>query len=183
MEFWQVFATSSVVAAGVTLAVNRLLKMHDDEQQRRATKQAIQAEIDFASEFAASYLDPAAVRSPIHRITTAFYEEGAPKLIALGCLNYQCSKALLIYYNNIAQMNRSLDVVLGLHKPEDATRKQKELKRVFLKACSLVPRKELHRIASAPELDPLEARTIRRKLAKYGARSPYDEVKAHMGLV
>jgi hypothetical protein len=183
VEAWQVFATSSLVAAGVTIAVNRLLKYWDDEALRSATKQAIQAEIDYACEFATDYLKPGAVKAPMHRITTSFYDEGVPKLIALGAIDYQCAQALLQYYGNIDQMNRSLDLVQSLREAGQQQLKPAEIKRTFFKACSLVPIRELQRLATIPRQDIVELRIISKKSAKYGDRSPHDLVKRSMGLV
>lgn len=182
MEFWQVLGTSSVVAAGVTIAVNRILKDFDDDKLRSAIKPAIQAEIDFARDFAFEYLKPSgSVRSPMHRVTTAFYLEGAPKLIALRAINYDCAKALLQYYGNIDQMNRSLDLVLQM--PEQREPKLRELRRTYLKACSLVASKDLREVATMQARDPLEHRSLTKKIAKFGDTSPYDRVKRAMGLV
>jgi hypothetical protein len=183
MEFWQILGTSSVVAAGVTILVNRILKGFDDDELRSAIKQAIQAEIAYARDFALDYLKPGAVRSPMHRITTAFYREGATKLIALRAINYECARALLQYYGNIDQLNRSLDVVLGLQKPEERERKLRELRRTYLKACSLVAVEDLRQVAAMQARDPLEHRSLTKKIAKYGDRSPYDRVKRTMGFV
>jgi hypothetical protein len=183
MEFWQVFATSSLVAAGVTIGVTRLLKQWDDDALRSATKQAIQAEIDYASEFAVDYLKPGSVKAPLHRITTAFYNEGVPKLIALRAINYECAQALLQYYGNIDQMNRSLDVLLSLRKPEEQQHKFEEIGRTFLKACSLVPIRELRRLGSLQREHEIEIRIIRKKSMKYGDCAPYDRVKRAMGLI
>src|SRR5688572_30872682 len=108
MDLWQVLVTSSLAAAIVTLIANRIMKRFDDDELRSGIKQAIQAEIDYAREFALDYLKPGSVKVPMHRITTSFYEEGGPRLIALRAINYDCARALLQYYGNIDQMNRSL---------------------------------------------------------------------------
>lgn len=179
MDFWQVLGTSSLVAAGVTVAVNRILKGFDDDKLRSAIKAAIQAEIDYARDFALDYLKPGSVRLPMHRITTAFYLEGAPKLIALRAIDYDCTKVLLQYYGNIDQMNRSLDLALGL----DDGSKRRELGRTYLKACSLVGVTDLRRIGEMQPRDPVEHRSLTKKIAKYGDASPYDRVKHAMGLV
>jgi hypothetical protein len=180
MESWQVIASSSVVAAIVTVAVNRLLKHWDEEAVRSATKQAIQAEIDYACEFALSYLEPGSVKSPMHRITTAFYGEGVPKLIALGAINTECAQALLQYYGNVDQMNRSLDLVQTL---EDPAEKSAEIVRAMYKACSLVPISDLKKLTGVPRKNAIELKVISKKCAKYGNTSPYDRVKRAMGLV
>jgi hypothetical protein len=180
MNFWEVFATSSVVAAGVTIGVNRFLKWQDDNALRSAIKQAIQAEIDFASDFGIAYLEPGSVKAPLHRITTALYSEGVPKLIALGAINYECSQALLQYYGNIDQMNRSLDLILSLREPEE---KQEEIERTLIKACSLVSIRDLRRLADIPRANTIEKRVISDKSAKYGDVAPYDRVKRAMGLL
>jgi hypothetical protein len=104
MDFWQVLLTSSLVAslmaAIVTIGMHRLFKQWDDDALRSAIKQAIQAEIDYASEFALDYLKPGSVKSPMHRITTSFYVEGAPKLIALR-RHLRMRRALLQYYETL----------------------------------------------------------------------------------
>jgi hypothetical protein len=179
MDFWQVVLTSSVAAALVTIGMNRFLKWRDDGDLRSAIKEAIQAEIDYASEFALDYLNPGSVKSPMHRITTAFYTEGVPKLIALGAINKECARALLQYYGNIDQMNRSLDLAASL----EGEKWLEEIARTMLKACSLVPIRDLKNLASTPRPNEFEHRIISKKSTKYGVEAPYDRVKRLLGRV
>jgi hypothetical protein len=180
MDFWVVVGTSSLVAAVATLIISRVLKQWDDDALRTATKQVIQAEIDYACEFARDYLKPGSVKSPMHRITTAFHDEGIPKLVALGSINYECAWALLQYYGNVDQMNRSLDLVQSLESLED---KKQEMRRTFYKACSLIPIQDLQQLAALPRADATESRIISKKHTKYEGVSPYDRVKRAMGRV
>jgi hypothetical protein len=179
MEFWQVLLTSSLTAAVVTIVVNRILKRFDDDELRSGIKQAIQAEIDYAREFALEYLKPGSVKSPMHRITTALYDEGVPKLISLRAIDYECAHALLQYYGNINQMNRSLDLAASLQGQE----KLEEIVRTIYKACSLVPIRDLQTLMSTPRPNTLEHRIISKKTTKYGAAAPYDRVKLLLGRV
>ena len=177
--FWKVFLTSSVVAAGITIGVNRVLKYWDDRALRSATKQAIQAEIDYASMFGVAYLTPDSMKLPMHRITTAFHDEGVPKLVALGALNYEATQALLQYYGNIDQMNRSLDLAQSLQGAARAD----ELGRTLYKACSLASIRDLRRLADMERDSVIETVTIRMKSEEYGDEAPYDRVKRLLGLV
>lgn len=145
----------------------------DEDALRSATKEAIQAEIDYACEFARDYLRPGSVKVPMHRITTLFYQEGVPKLIALGAVNYECARALLQYYGNIDQMNRSLDLAESL----EGDNRRQEINRTIHKACSLVSIRELQSLVNTPRPNELEHRIIRKKTTKYGAEAPYDRVK------
>lgn len=85
--FLTAVATSSVVAGLVTLAVTRVLKRRDDSNLKSALQASIRLEVELAAEFALAYLQPRAVRSPMHRITTGFYDENAAKLLALKGLS------------------------------------------------------------------------------------------------
>jgi hypothetical protein len=168
-----------VAAAIVTIVVNRILKRFDDNELRSGIKQAIQAEIDYAREFALDYLKPGSVKSPMHRITTSVYDEGVPKLISLRAINYECAQALLQYYGNIDQMNRSLDLAAKLEGKE----RLEEIVRTIYKACSLVPIRDLETLMSTPRPNKLEHRIISKKTTKYGAEAPYDRVKRLLGRV
>jgi hypothetical protein len=151
----------------------------DEDALRSASREAIQAEIDYASEFALDYLKPGSVKVPMHRITTLFYQEGVPKLIGLGAINYDCARALLQYYGNIDQMNRSLDLAESL----DGEKRLQEISRTIHKACSLISIQSLQSLANTPRLSQLELRTIRKKTTKYGAEAPYDRVKRLLSLI
>src|SRR5919108_3207950 len=141
----------------------------DEDALRSATKEAIEAEIDYASEFALDYLRPGSVKVPMHRITTLFYREGMPKLIALGAIKYDCARALLQYYGNIDQMNRSLDLAESLA----GKKRLDEISRTIHKACSLIPIHELRSLASTQRPNDFELRIIRKKSTKYGDEAPY----------
>ncbi len=183
MDLSTILLTSSVVAALVTLGISRFLKWLDDDRLRSATKKAIQAEIDRASDFGIAYLDPGTPREPLHRISTTLYVNGIARLVALGGLDYNGTQALVRYYDNIEQLNRSLELILE-HKNagriKDAAR---EASRAYLKAASIVPGKDMRRILADHRLEAWQRRTIASKLRKYRGRTPFDEVKAHMGLV
>lgn len=174
--FLTALATSSVVAGLVTLGITRTLKKRDDTDLRDALKASIELEIELAAEFALAYLQPRAIRMPMHRITTSFYDENAAKLLALKGLNEHRLRALMIYYQNITQLNRSLDLALELRAQPEL--KRAEINRAFLKACSLVSVADLRRLAGSNAHPPLEQRSLMRKQTKYGAYSPYDRVRA-----
>lgn len=174
--FLTALATSSVVSGLVSIGVTRALKRRDDEDLKRAMRTAIEIEVDLAAQFALAYLQPGAVRSPMHRILTSFYDENAAKLLALKGLDEEALRALMIYYQNINQMNRSLDRVLELQA--DPERKHDEMNRAFIKACSLVSVADLQRLAAAHEQASIARRSLLMKRSKYGESSPYDRVKA-----
>lgn len=84
----------------------------------------------------------------------------------------------MIYYQNIAQMNRSLDRALELENKGEEAEQRAELFRAFIKACSLVSVSELERLRAANVHPAHELKRLTQKASKYGARSPYDFVKA-----
>lgn len=187
-EFWTILATSSVVAAAVTVVVNRILKGFDEMAQRSAIKRAVQAEIDLAADFAINYLDPRAIRAPMHRITTALYDKGLAQLVTLGALSYECTHALLVYYNNVEQMNRSLGLLMEIGKDmgKDGAVEAfaKESRRAYLKAASLVPNRVLLDLLREPaQFNQFQLRSIALKHAKYRGVTPFDRLKSSFGLV
>lgn len=183
MELWlKIISGSSVTAAIVTAVWNGVLRHRDRKEMRSATIQAILAEIEQARRFAVSYLAPKAVRSPMHRISTVLYRHCVSKLIEVGALTTESTDALLVYYQNIEQMNRSLDLMMELGKSGKVAEQIAESRRAYYKAASLVPVREMRQLVDEPaRFQPLQVRTIRKKLAIYRGASPYDRVCLSLG--
>jgi hypothetical protein len=182
---WASFLGGSVGGAVVSAAVQYFIRHNTEGEARSSAKQVIQAVLDHAEDYAATYLKPDGVASPGGRLETDLYGQSMEILLGLRVLTRENSRALLGYLALVQTFNRSLDMISDFVVEED---KHKwaiaEVRRAKLKAIAMLPTDRLQKFVDEGLVDGATSIEIKKKLGKYKETgTPYDRAMSVLTLL
>ena len=94
---------------------------------------AIRAEMEICEEHGKAYLQDS-VEAPSYRLPKIAFEKGFPVLLEDGGVSPEAAKAVLRYYAQVDQMNRVLEQAHKAYEADNDDMRQREKKRLLLKA-------------------------------------------------
>ena len=153
---------ANIVTAVTTGVILGIVNTHLIDWFRRCRRHfaywgALSAEIDLCAAQADTYLRDS-VRAPAYRLPTIAYDKGFPALLGDGVVSEANAKAVLVYYDHVAQMNRCLDLAHAARDKEDEYLLNVESSRARMKAEHLCAREQAYKTVRAVITERLRRR-------------------------